>query len=157
MICQYEFNSIHPRLKHYCVANDLQRHELLTLQAVSYSHNHPASKYDIAHSYRKCYITNELLMSEPQLLFGYRKKTNTLVFSWYFSTYYGAILIQLYFTAHNWFVIISCKQDFNLQLRIWARQSILNLLAADLQIPTIFCISQQQLLFTVIIWGFFLH
>lgn len=44
----------------------LQRHELLTLQAVSCSHDYPASKYDIAHSSSKCYITKEPLMSEPQ-------------------------------------------------------------------------------------------
>lgn len=37
------------------------------MQAVSYSHDLPASKYDIAHSYSECYITTELLMSELQL------------------------------------------------------------------------------------------
>ena len=46
--------------------DDLQRRELLTLQAVSYSHDQPASKYGIALSSSKSYITNELLMSEPQ-------------------------------------------------------------------------------------------
>lgn len=75
-------------------------HELLTLQAVSYCLFHPASKYDIAHSSSKCYITNELLMSEPQsapLLHSNLQiwKTRQLellpVFSRYFSWYCGNI------------------------------------------------------------------
>lgn len=42
--------------KHKGFVDDLQKHELLTMQAVSCSHVQPASKYDIALSYTECYI-----------------------------------------------------------------------------------------------------